>query len=645
MPLPDPPNLDWLKKHAKRRLTELRARNATATLAEAQLDVAREYGFASWRALKRHVDEHSPGDPGNPGTIDGRLFSAAKSGDREALARLLDEHPEKLHIRDQPYEHTLLHVAAAEGQLGVVELLLDRGISPNVREKGDNTYPMHWAAAAGHLDVVRRLADAGGDVVGSGDDHALGVIGWASGGGHREVADFLVSRGARHHIFSAIALDLADEVRRIVTANPAALTSRMSRNENHQTPLHYAVHEGRREIVALLLELGADPLAVDGSGFDAIAYAESPEADRAVLEAVRKLTAAELLSAERGSRRANVGPRDLLAALALADRDTAERLVREVPTLVSGAHGLLHLMAKRNDTSAVRWLLDHGSDPNALWAHWDADVTPLHLAVLGGHPKMVRLLLSAGARQGIRDSKHDADAVGWALFFQNSSRDREADREEVVQLLLGGITDVPGDQPEPDPDAHLRAGIAPLFEEPFADAEKLTRNWIAAPGMTVRRGVLSFAPDAAEGFCAAMTRRKDFRDFALTVDVRIVSGAIGLVLRATAPDRYYMIQFDVANGPSVVWFHTFTPDADRGYRLERVRSRRVPVAGVWQRMRVVARGNRFEVFLGDLDGPLRFCALWEDSKRSYEQGAIGFWEHGGEAGDYRALAALPLDSG
>src|SRR5688572_15685530 len=180
MPLPDPPNLDGLKKHATRRLGELSTRKATATLAEAQLDVAREYGFARWRALKRHVDEHSS---------DGGLFSAAKSGDRETLARLLDQHPEKLHIRDQPYEHTLLHVAAAEGQLGVVQLLLERGLDPNVREKGDNTYPMHWAAAAGHLDVVQRLADAGGDVVGSGDDHALEVIGWASGGRHREIAD------------------------------------------------------------------------------------------------------------------------------------------------------------------------------------------------------------------------------------------------------------------------------------------------------------------------------------------------------------------------------------------------------------------------------------------------------------------------
>ena len=120
----------------------------------------------------------------------------------------------------------------------------------NTREKGDNTYAMHWAAAGGHLDVVRRLADAGGDVVGHGDDHELEVIGWATcwegadDAAHRAVADFLVSRGARHHIFSAIALSLADEVRRIVGRDPSALNRRMSRNENHQ---HAAALRGAEE--------------------------------------------------------------------------------------------------------------------------------------------------------------------------------------------------------------------------------------------------------------------------------------------------------------------------------------------------------------------------------------------------------------
>ena len=70
-----------------------------------------------------------------------------------------------------------------------------------------------------------------GMIVGAGtDDHELDVIGWATcwdgcdDDAHRGVAEFLVSRGARHHIFSAIAMNLADEVRRLVAAEvPAAV--------------------------------------------------------------------------------------------------------------------------------------------------------------------------------------------------------------------------------------------------------------------------------------------------------------------------------------------------------------------------------------------------------------------------------------
>jgi ankyrin repeat protein len=361
----------------------------------------------------------TPSPEPHSGTLESQLFDAAKNGDVPILASLLDQHPEKLYVRTTPYEHTLLHVAAFAGHLPAVHLLLERGLDVNTREKGDNTYAMHWAAAAGHLEVVRRLADAGGDVVGHGDDHELEVIGWATtwdGGNdtqHRAIAEFLVSRGARHHIFSAISLDLGDEVRRIVTSDPAALSRPQSHNEDYRLPLHHAVLRNRPEMVALLLELGADPLAPDGSGYPPAAYATSPDTDRSIMEMLR----------------ARGGTRDLFTALALGEWETAARLLsanRDVVAPGGSSAGVLHLMAKRNNLAAVKWLLDHGVDPNARWSHWDADVTPLHLAVLGGHADVVPLLLAGGADPRIRDSKHDSDAIGWAEFFR---------RPQIVQML------------------------------------------------------------------------------------------------------------------------------------------------------------------------------------------------------------------
>src|ERR1041385_7318496 len=98
--LPDSPNLEWLRKQARHRLHELRRRNPGARLADAQLGLAREYGFPSWRALKAHIDALG---------VDGALFEAAKNGDAAALAALLDRHPEKLHVRNRPYERSEEH--------------------------------------------------------------------------------------------------------------------------------------------------------------------------------------------------------------------------------------------------------------------------------------------------------------------------------------------------------------------------------------------------------------------------------------------------------------------------------------------------------------------------------------------------------
>jgi hypothetical protein len=54
--LPDRPSLAQLRKQAKERLRTLRGQGSTAVLADAQLALAREYGFDSWPKLVHHVE-------------------------------------------------------------------------------------------------------------------------------------------------------------------------------------------------------------------------------------------------------------------------------------------------------------------------------------------------------------------------------------------------------------------------------------------------------------------------------------------------------------------------------------------------------------------------------------------------------------
>jgi predicted enzyme related to lactoylglutathione lyase len=258
--LPSRPDLEWLKKTAKQRLAELRGHDAGAKLHQAQHAVAEEYGFKSWRALKAHVDTAS---------LDGQIIAAAAGGKASKLAALLDAHPAKLRIIGGSWNRPLLHLAAEGGHLACVELLLERGLSVHLRDRGDNATALHWAAQGGHIPVMERLLAAGADIDGEGDLHEVGVIGWATcfRAVRADVADFLLARGAKPTIFSSVAVDRADLVRDVVRRDRSLVGAKMSRFEQHRTPLHLAVLKNRPQMVALLLELGADPSARDDGGY------------------------------------------------------------------------------------------------------------------------------------------------------------------------------------------------------------------------------------------------------------------------------------------------------------------------------------------------------------------------------------------
>jgi catechol 2,3-dioxygenase-like lactoylglutathione lyase family enzyme len=58
--LPARPSLEQLRKRAKERLAALRATDPAARLADAQLALARDHGFASWTKLVAHVSALDP---------------------------------------------------------------------------------------------------------------------------------------------------------------------------------------------------------------------------------------------------------------------------------------------------------------------------------------------------------------------------------------------------------------------------------------------------------------------------------------------------------------------------------------------------------------------------------------------------------
>ena len=119
------------------------------------------------------------------------IEKAIEDGDEREVSRLLAEDPTRLNI--MTVFGSWLHIAAANGQLGIVKLLLDLGIDigrcGGIME-GD---ALNDAAAEGHLKVVQYLLarGAGLDVSESTRNPLFSAI----YGGHEDIVRLLLESG------------------------------------------------------------------------------------------------------------------------------------------------------------------------------------------------------------------------------------------------------------------------------------------------------------------------------------------------------------------------------------------------------------------------------------------------------------------
>ena len=345
--LPRRPSLEYLRKLAKDRLRELRRADPRTRLADAQLAVARDHGFPSWRALKAEVERRRASSRD-------AFFAVCAAGDRAGMHDLLEREPELANARGDGGA-TALHVALPHPD--AVRLLLERGADPNARDAGDHASPLHFAAGGAPIETVRLLIDAGSDVHGAGDAHALDVIGWAAcfAEPRREVVDLLLAHGARHHVFSAVATGDHPALQRLAAEDPDALRRRLAPSEQEQTALHYCVAppDGlvgglfrtgeHHSTLRLLVELGAELDARDAGGRTPLALAMlrgDGEAMRILHEAGAREpdppAAGEPPTSVSALARSVVG---LVPMLAVPDVDAAVAWYRAVGFELTGSNG------------------------------------------------------------------------------------------------------------------------------------------------------------------------------------------------------------------------------------------------------------------------------------------------------------------
>ncbi len=154
--------------------------------------------------------------------------------------------------------------ACIAGDVAALQRVLER--DPNVALYNQ---PIHFAAREGHLEAVRRLLDAGADPDAEFNGDAPSTV--ARDRGHEQVARLL--EGARsgrtrpadadHAIHIAVADGDLVRVRELLDADPQLI--HLS-DRSGGTPLHRAVAASERDVIALLLDRGADIHALHGNG-------------------------------------------------------------------------------------------------------------------------------------------------------------------------------------------------------------------------------------------------------------------------------------------------------------------------------------------------------------------------------------------
>ena len=154
------------------------------------------------------------------------LYHAARLGFCDLAEHLIAKHPEHVNARGG-VEVTPMHIAACEGHVDILSLLLDRGADLDGRGRWDET-PMYRALRKEKLEVGRYLLNRGAEVNARNTYGYLPLIYVAE---HVEFVRMLLDRGAR-----------------------------INDHDNYLgiTPLHTAARGWDIQAVRLLLEYGAD---------------------------------------------------------------------------------------------------------------------------------------------------------------------------------------------------------------------------------------------------------------------------------------------------------------------------------------------------------------------------------------------------
>lgn len=448
-PLPANPDLEMQRKLAKSlardfwrgkadavaRVAALHPKPPAAdkfSLSDAQLVIARGYGFASWAKLKGKID----GLTKKPVEL---FVAAVKAGDVEGVRDLLAAHPDIAARLNEPlFDFKQMAVHAAHRNLAMLDLLLAHGADINAKsiweyggfgilenvtperaapliargatvdiwaaanlgmadrvkelidadstlvnaKGGDGKRPLHYART---VEIAEFLLDSGAEIDALDDDHSSTPVQHLIGD-NLDVGRFLATRGAKTDLLLAAALGDLALVRRHLDHDPASIGMRVS--QDWFPMIDTAPNGGHIYQWTLGFHVSAFDIARKRGHKDVLDFllSRAPPLDR-VMHALWS------------------GDGPAAGAVLATDRALIERAPAHVLRQVADA-------ARNNNTAAVKAMLAHGFSVIAVSQH---GATPLHWASFHGNPDMLADVLSYGPPLEVRDRDFRGTPMSWVI--------------------------------------------------------------------------------------------------------------------------------------------------------------------------------------------------------------------------------------
>lgn len=195
----------------------------------------------------------------SPG-VEQQAFEAVRHGDVEALRQILTNRPAVARAKEASYGATLLHLAAKQGSVPLMDTLVRHGSSLDARDSIGRT-PLHYALAAGKLQAARWLIEKGANWRLEGEG-GLTCLHAAAISDNPALVELCVQKGVSVNAVSLLGTPLHSAALANASKTAAELIRRGARvdaitPQSKETPLHLAAARDAFEVADLLLRHGA----------------------------------------------------------------------------------------------------------------------------------------------------------------------------------------------------------------------------------------------------------------------------------------------------------------------------------------------------------------------------------------------------